>query len=101
MKKPLAWRAYSKYLRDKGYSEFSESGNPSTTYNYPSRVDKICRKEGFSNRDDFGEHIFEIIEKYSPNGVEAEYGNQSNGSNLKALKLFLEFYGCFDAEENV
>ena len=101
MKKPLAWRAYSKYLRDKGYSEFSESGNPSTTYDYPSRVDKICRKEGFSNWDDFGENIFEIIEKYSPNGVEAECGNQSNGSNLKALKLFLEFYGCFDAEENV
>ncbi len=99
MERTIAWRAYSKYLRDKVYSEFSEAGNPSTTYNYPSCVDKICRKEGFSNWDDFGEHIFEIIEKYSHDGTEAEYGNQSNGSNLKALKLFLEFYGCFDSGE--
>ena len=99
MEKTIAWRAFSKYLHDKGYSDESKSGNRSTTYDYPSRIDRICKKEGLFNWDDFGEHIFEIIEKYSPNGVEAEYGNQSNGSNLKALKLFLEFYGCFDAEE--
>lgn len=97
MKRTIAWRAYSKYLRDKGCSEFSDVGNLSTTNNYPYRVDRICRREGFANWDDFGNHIFEIIEKYGPNGIEAEYGNQSNKSNLKALELFLEFYGCFDA----
>ena len=99
MEKTIAWRAYSKYLRDKGYSEFSTAGHPSTAYDYPNRIDRICEIENFSNWDDFGAHIFEIIEKYGPNGSEAMYGNQSNGSNLKALELFLEFYGCFDAEE--
>ncbi|MCI6545816.1 MAG: hypothetical protein MR494_05375 [Spirochaetia bacterium] len=70
MDKTIAWRAcaYSKYLRDKGYSEFSDAGNSSTTSDYPIRIDRICRKEGFTNWDDFGEHIFEIIKKYSPNG---------------------------------
>ena len=99
MDKPIAWRAYSKYLCDKGYSKFSEAGNPSTSYNYPSRVDRICKKEGFPNWDDFGKHILEIIEKYGPDGTEAEYGKQSNGSNFKALQLFYEFYVCFDAGE--
>lgn len=98
MNKTIAWRAYSKYLHDKGYSDFSAAGNPSTTYNYPSRVDKICKREGFSNWDEFGRKLLQIIEKYRPNGSESEYGKQSNGSNLKALELFLEFYVCFDAE---
>jgi len=63
MGKTIAWHAYSMYLRDKGYSEESKSGNPSTTYDYPNRVDRI---------------------------------RKSDGSNLKALKLFLEFYRSFD-----
>ena len=97
MEKSIAWRAYSKYLRDRGCSEESETGNPSTTYDYPDRINRICNREGFSTWDDFGEHIFEILKKYEPNGTEAEYGNQSHGSNLKALKLFIEFYAYFDA----
>ncbi len=97
MDKTIAWRAYNMYLRDKGYSEKSKSGNLSTTYDYPNRIDRICKREGYDNWDDFGEQIFDILGKYEPNGTEAEYGNQSDGSNLKALKLFLEFYGCFDA----
>lgn len=98
MGKTIAWRAYSKYLHDKGYSDFSDVGNPSTTHNYPNRVDKICRDEGYLNWDDFAQNLNEIIKKYSPGGEKAEYGQQSNGSNLKALKLFLEFYIYFDAE---
>ncbi|MBR5966621.1 MAG: hypothetical protein IK015_10950 [Treponema sp.] len=92
MGKTIAWRAFSKFLHDKGYSDVTKRGNPSTTYDYPSRINRICEREKFSNWDDFGEHIFEIFEKYSPNGAEAEYGNQSNGSNLKALELFKDFY---------
>ena len=97
MDKSIAWRAYSRYLRDKGYSEESKTGNQSTTYDYPNRIDRICKREGFSTWDELGEHIFDVVEKYNVNGVESEYGSQSNGSNLKALKLFIEFYGCFDA----
>ena len=97
MDKSIAWRAFSKYLRDKGYSEESKNKNPSTTYDYPCRVDRICEKEGFKTWDELGAHIFDVLPKYEPNGAEAEYGKQSNGSNLKALRLFVEFYGCFDA----
>lgn len=97
MDKPIAWRAYSKYLKDKGYSEYSEAGNQSTTYNYPIIVERICKKENFANLDELGENIIAVLEKYGPNGSESEYGNQSHGGNLKALKLFKEFYIHFDA----
>ena len=99
MDKTIAWRAYSKYLRDKGYSEESKKGNPSTTYDYPTKVERICKKEGFANLDDLGEHINEIIQKYGQNGTEAKYGEQSHGGILKSLELFREFYICFDSEE--
>ena len=92
MAKTIAWRAYSKYLRDKGCSEVSQNDNPSTTYDYPARIDRICRREKFANWDELGEHIVEILEKYDANGTEAEYGNQSHGGNLRALKLFKDFY---------
>ena len=101
MDKTIAWRAYSKYLRDKGCSEESKTGNKSTTYDYPNRIDRICKREGFENWDSLGEHIFDILPKYETDGVESEYGKQSHGNNLKALKLFVEFYGCFDAENTL
>lgn len=47
MDKTIAWRAYNKYLHDKNYSEESKSGNPSTTYDYPNRIDRICKREGY------------------------------------------------------
>lgn len=97
MNKTIAWRAFSKYLHDKGYSDFSENGNPSTTYNYSSRVDKVCKDEGFSNWDDFALHINDIIAEYGESGIKSEIGAQSHGSVLKALELFREFYVVFDA----
>lgn len=78
MKKTIAWRAFRKYLHDKGYSDESNAGNRSTTSNYPNRIDTICRKEKIATWD--------------------EFGSQSHGSNLKALELFKEFYVVFDSE---
>ena len=101
MEKTIAFRAYSKYLKDKDYSEESKNGNPSTVHDYAQRVERICKRENFASWDELGENIFGIIEKYGPNGSEKDYGSQSHGSNIKALQLFLEFYGCFDAEKNV
>lgn len=101
MEHTISWRAFSKYLKDNGLSEESESGNQSTTYDYPQRVERILGKEGLKDWDALGEHITELIEKYGPAGPEAEYGRQSHGSNLKALQLFMEFYVCFDANKTL
>lgn len=101
LNKTIAFRAYSKYLKDKGYSEESKNGNPSTVYDYTQRLERICKRENFISLDELGENISEIIKKYSPNGSEAEYGSQSHSSNIKALKLFYEFYNYFDEERNI
>lgn len=91
MKKSIAEKAFADYLRRQGLSEMSEAGNKSTVYNYPDRVKRICEREGFSTLDELAEHIIPTVEKYDKNGSEESYGAQSNGSNLKALKLFEEF----------
>lgn len=97
MNKTIAWRAFSKYLHDKGKSDFSESGNPSTTTDYPNRINTICKNENFSSWEELGDNILQILEKYGSNGSKSEIGNQSNGTVIKALELFREFYITFDA----
>ena len=66
MKKTIAWRAFRKYLHDKGYSDESNAGNRSTTSNYPNRIDTICRKEKIATWDEFGEQINNIIKNIVP-----------------------------------
>lgn len=97
MEKTIAWRAFRKYLHDKGYSDESKAGNKSTTSNYPDCINIICKKEKIATWDEFGEQINNIIKKYSAGGQEEKYGSQSHGSNLKALELFKEFYIVFDS----
>ena len=93
--KSIAWRAFSKFLKEKGYSEITKSGNKSTTYDYPSRIERICKREKFESWELLGEQILDVVKKYSLGGAEEKYGAQSNGSNLKALELFQEFYISF------
>lgn len=89
--KTIAEKAFEDYLRKKGASEISDSGNPSTVYDYPARVKRICKREGFQHLDELAWHINDIVQKYDKGGEHAEYGAQSNGSTRKALKLFREF----------
>ncbi len=92
----IAQKTFIKYLKDKGSPLFSEAGNRSTALDYPSRVKRICVRENYETLDELEQHIEEVISKYSHGGEEAEYGAQSNGSNLKALELFKEFCETLD-----
>lgn len=89
--KTIAEKAFEDYLRKQGYSEMSKSGNKSTVYDYPTRVKRICERENLRNFDDLALRINDIVEKYDKDGEKSAYGAQSNGSNIKALKLFKEF----------
>lgn len=39
---------FKNYLIQKGYSEYTPSGNPSTVYDYVKRINKICERERIS-----------------------------------------------------
>lgn len=99
MKETIAYKAFSKFLFDKDYSVYSKNGNKSTVFDYPNRVQKVCKEEGILNLDAFSTHIDLIIEKYSKNGEKAIEGAKSHGSVLKALELFQEFCNSLDIGE--
>jgi hypothetical protein len=81
---------FTEYLRSKGYSEQTPSGHPSTVYDYPKRIDNVCKWESVSWRE-LGENIEGIILKYDVGGEKEHYGNRSNRAVINALKRFSEF----------
>ena len=87
----IAEHAFAKFLREKGCSDVTPYGKDSTIPDYIDRLRRICTKEGFSTFDELAINITHIVKKYSSNGSESEYGQQSNGSNIKALQFFEEF----------
>ena len=87
----IAEHAFAKFLKEQGCSDVTPSGNDSTISDYVNRLKRICINEGFLTFDELAINITHILKKYSANGSESEYGQQSNGSNIKALKFFEEF----------
>lgn len=81
---------FKQYLIEKGYSEFTPSGHPSTVYDYKKRILKICERESISietllDRIDF------FVERYGPLGKEDEFGRKSYNAYISALRKFKDF----------
>jgi len=81
---------FKNYLIDEGYSELTPSGNPSTVYDYVKRVDKICIRENI-NIEILAENIKLYVDKYGPNGNQAEFGKSSHNAYICALRKFEDF----------
>lgn len=81
---------FKQFLIEKGYSEFTPSGNPSTVYDYAKRIEKISAREGISLHK-LASNIEYYVEKYGTFGSEAEFGRRSHNAFISALKRFEEF----------
>lgn len=81
---------FKRFLIQKGYSEYTPSGNPSTVYDYMMRVQRICERERISINQ-LADNISLYVKKYDTFGVDKEYGKQSHGAYINALKRFEEF----------
>lgn len=83
----LTKRDFEIYLRNiEGYAE-------TTIDDYPRRVDKVCRLEGFLNDDTpdwiaLSRVIHSIIIEYDKGGVKEAFGNESNRMVINALKAY-------------
>ncbi len=78
------------YLKDKGYKEFTSSGNPSTVYDYGKRIKQVCSIEGITLIE-LSKDIVRIVDKYDIGGSKEDIGKQSNNAVISALKKFNEF----------
>ena len=82
---------FRKYLIEKGYSEYTPSGNPSTVYDYAKRVQRIYEREGISLRK-LADNINFYVSKYDQFGDEADFGKKSHNAYINALKRFEELF---------
>ena len=76
-------KQFEQYLLAKNYS-------PLTSVDYPSRLDRLCRKEKFSY-EHLAQHLPEIMPQYEKTGKKSSYGKRSHSSVINALRRFSEF----------
>lgn len=81
---------FKKWLISQGYSERTPSGHPSTAYDYPNRIDKICDWENIT-WETLAKNITTILSQYDTGGAKEIYGKKSNSAFINALKRFSEF----------
>lgn len=83
-------RKFIDFLIEQGYKERTNSGKPSTVYDYPKRIDFVCEIENYT-WDILAQEIDFIIELYAAEGIKAELGAKSHNAVISALKQFKIF----------
>lgn len=76
-------KQFEQYLLAKNYS-------PLTSIDYPSRLERLCRKEKISY-EYLAQHLPEIMPQFDKNGKKSSYGKRSHSSVINALRRFSEF----------
>lgn len=96
--------AFENYLRDRNYSEWTQSGHRSTVYDYPSRIDTICKDEGYVYANGSPDwyalmvNLDALIDEYDKGGVKSHLGAKSNNAPINALKRLREYFRENDVE---
>ena len=76
-------KQFEQYLQSKNYK-------PTTSIDYPARLERLCRKEKISYEYLAG-HLNEIMPQYERTGKKSSYGKRSHSSVINALRRFAEF----------
>lgn len=82
---------FEKYLTKKGYKAKTNSGKPSTVYDYIKRIDKVCSVEKYRSWEELRNNIDICLKEYDTNGKKYDIGQLSNRAVINALKRFKEF----------
>lgn len=78
------------YLREKGYKEYTPSGNKSTLYDYWGRIERICKDEEITWHE-LSKQINKFVQDYDTSGAKSELGEKSHRAVINALKRYQEF----------
>lgn len=81
---------FRKYLKDKGYTEYTPSGNRSTIFDYSRWIEKICEREHIS-LEELNNNIVYYVAKYDIGGPEEEFGTKQHDAAKNALKRYKEY----------
>lgn len=83
-------KQFKQYLIERGYSQYTPSGKPSTVYDYIKRIDKVCEWENVCWCK-LKSNIHCILPKYDIGGAYENLGNISHKAVINALRRFYEF----------
>lgn len=81
---------FYQYLVKKGFSDRTPTGNPSTTYDYTKRIERVCKENSLS-WERLLDNIDDIITQYDKGGIKEELGKQSKSAVINALKQYQLF----------
>ena len=76
-------KQFEEYLQSKNY-------RPTTSIDYPARLERLCRKEKISY-EHLAQHLAEIMPQYERTGKKSSYGKRSHTSVRQALRKFQMF----------
>jgi hypothetical protein len=82
--------AFEEYLISSGYSEYTDSGDPSTVFSYTRAIKSVLEEEGLSWHS-LQSDIENIVPIYDIGGAKEHIGAKSNYTVINALKRFMEF----------
>ena len=83
--------AFTAYLIERGYKQFTDTGKNSTVYDYVKRIEKIMMWESYDSWNDVVDNIEHLCTLYGPGGAKEEYGKKSHNAVICALLRFKEF----------
>ena len=81
---------FQAYLVQRGYKEFSASGNPSSALDYRWRLKQVCLREGMT-AEQLADNITTVLKQYDKTGDKWMIGKRSHESYINALKQFRKF----------
>lgn len=83
-------KLFQDFLKQKGYSEYTPSGNKSTVYDYSKRVNRVREWEKLT-WDGLIADISRIVQLYDVGGEKEDIGMKSNRAYINALRAFQKF----------
>ena len=82
---------FKNFLILKGYKEFTNTGSPSTVYDYLGRIDFIMKNENYTSWYYVAKNIDSLVKTYGETGEKSQLGKKSHNAVINALKRFQEF----------
>ena len=81
---------FEQYLIQRGYKQYTPSGNPSTVYDYCHRIDAVCKWEN-TTWCGLAQQIGQILTEYEVGGSKESFGSKSHNAVRNALRAFYAF----------
>lgn len=82
---------FKDYLRQRGYSEYTPTHQPSTVHDYPRRINYVIWLEKYQSWNDVVINIDSLLSNYGKGGSKESLGKKSNSAVINALKRFYEY----------